>query len=146
MEGGKRMSCKFECMIHNDTICCFECESCKTCQIKCVNILDDNLNKNNYAKCENYIKNEEKQGDYKQLKKETVSKVFSETIYLVKIKDKYAHELYKTKITTDFCGTIINQTASNLYFELKDTKELVIIPYEYILWLAPGKGKRYNTE
>lgn len=63
------MSCKFECMIHNNMICCFECESYKKCQIKCVNILDDNLNKNNYTKCENYIENEEKQGDYKQLKK-----------------------------------------------------------------------------
>lgn len=70
-----------------------------------------------------------------------MSKVFSETIYLVKLKDKYVHELHKTKITTGFCGVIINQTASNLYFELKDTKEVVIVPHEYILWLVPGEEK-----
>ena len=59
----------------------------------------------------------------------------------MKLKDKYVQELYNTKIANVFTGTIVNQTASSLYFELKDTKELVIIPHEYILWLAPVKDK-----
>ena len=59
----------------------------------------------------------------------------------MKLKDKYVQELCKTKVANRFCGTIVNKTVSNIYFELKNTKELVIIPYEYVLWLAPVKEK-----
>lgn len=59
----------------------------------------------------------------------------------MKLKDQYAQELCKTKVANRFSGTIVNQTASNIYFELKDTKELVIIPHGYILWLTPVKDK-----
>ena len=51
------------------------------------------------------------------------------------------NHVYKTKVANGFAGVIVNQTMSNIYFELKNTKELVIIPYEYVLWLAPVKDK-----
>lgn len=135
------MSCKFECMAYNDKRCCFECERYETCQSKCGSALSENLNVNNYKKCKDYIEDEEKQIDCEKDTKETVSKDFTETTYFVKLKDQYAQELCKTKVANRFSGTIVNQTASNIYFELKDTKELVIVPHEYILWLAPIKDK-----
>lgn len=136
------MSCKFECAICMDRRCCFECED-KRCQYKCAKIFDEKLNLNNYIKCSDYIGDEEKQIDYEAVKTETVNKDFTETIYFVKLKEKYVQDLYNynTKIANGFAGVIVNQTMSNIYFELKDTKELVIIPYEYVLWLAPIKEK-----
>lgn len=135
------MSCRHMCITHNDKICCFECEDYKTCQIKCKCIQKYNLNSNSCTKYEHYIKNEENIKKCSTVKKGVVSKDFTETTYFVKLKERYIQELCKTKVANRFCGTIVNQTVSNIYFELKDTKELVIIPYEYILWLAPVKDK-----
>lgn len=135
------MSCRHMCITHNDKICCFECEDYKTCLIKCKYIRKYNLNSNNYKKCKDYIKNEENGKNCSTVKKGVVSKDFTETTYFVKLKERYVQDLYNTKIANVFTGTIVNQTASSLYFELKDTKELVIIPHEYILWLAPVKDK-----
>lgn len=135
------MSCRHMCITHNDKICCFECEDYKTCLIKCKYIRKYNLNSNNYKKCKDYIKNEENGKNCATVKKGVVSKDFTETTYFVKLKERYVQDLYNTKIANVFTGTIVNQTASSLYFELKDTKELVIIPHEYILWLAPVKDK-----
>lgn len=137
------MSCRHMCITHNDKICCFECEDYKTCQIKCKCIQEYNLNYNSYTKCEHYIKNEENGKNYSTVKKGVVSKDFTDTTYFVKLKEKYVQELYNynTKIANGFAGVIVNQTMSNIYFELKNTKELVIIPYEYVLWLAPVKDR-----
>lgn len=135
------MSCKYECARCMDKRCCFECDDSKSCLYKCTKILSESLNVDNYKKCKDYIGDEEKQIDYEAVKTETVNKDFSEAIYLVKLKERYVQELCKTKVANRFCGTIVNQTVSNIYFELKDTKELVIIPYEYILWLVPVKDK-----
>lgn len=137
------MSCRHMCITHNDKICCFECEDYKTCQIKCKCIRKYNLNSNNYKICENYIKNEENGKNCSTVKKGVVSNDFTKTIYFVKLKEKYVQDLYNynTKIANGFAGVIVNQTMSNIYFELKNTKELVIIPYEYVLWLAPVKEK-----
>ena len=38
-----------------------------------------------------------------------------------------------------FSGKIVNQTAGNIYFELNGSGGLVIIPHEWINWLAPSK-------
>lgn len=135
------MSCRYRCITHNDKICCFECEDYKICQTKCTKVLSENLNVDNYKKCKEYIEDKEKQIGCEKDTKETVSNDFTETTYFVKLKDKYVQELCKTKIANRFCGTIVNQTVSNIYFELKDTKELVIIPHEYISWLAPIREK-----
>lgn len=135
------MSCRHMCITHNDKICCFECEDYKTCQIKCKYIQKYNLNSINYTKCKDYIRNGENSTYCSTAKKETVSNGFTESTYLVKLEERYAQDLYNTKIANGFIGIMVNQTASSLYFELKDTKELVIIPYEYILWLAPVKDK-----
>lgn len=137
------MSCKFECARCMDKRCCFECDDSKSCLYKCTKILSESLNVDNYKKCKDYIKNEENGKNYPTVKTETVKKDFTETIYFVKLKEKYVQELYNynTKIANGFAGVIVNQTMSNIYFELKNTKELVIIPYEYVLWLAPVKEK-----
>lgn len=137
------MSCKFECLAYMDKRCCFECEKYKTCQSKCNEILSDNLNANNYKKCKNYNENKEDNKGYSIEKEETIGKDFQDTTYVIKLKLEYAYDVHlcNTKISNVFSGTIVNQTASSIYFELKDTKELVIIPHEYILWLAPIKDK-----
>lgn len=135
------MSCRHMCITHNDKICCFECEDYKTCQIKCNYIQKYNLNSINYIKCKDYIRNGENSTYCSTAKKETVSNGFTESTYLVKLKERYAQDLHNTKIANGFSGTMVTQTTRNLYFELKDTKELVIIPHEYILWLAPVKYK-----
>ena len=135
------MSCKFECAKHMDRRCCFECDDSKSCRYKCTKILSESLNVGDYKKCKDYIKNEENGKNYPTVKKEVVSNDFTKTTYFVKLKEKYVQKLYNynTKIANGFAGVIVNQTMSNIYFELKNTKELVIIPHEYILWLAPVK-------
>lgn len=135
------MSCKYECARCMDKRCCFECDDSKSCLYKCTKILSESLNVDNYNKCKDYIKNEENGKNCPTVKKEVVSNDFTKTTYFVKLKDKYVQELCKTKVANRFCGVIVNQTMSNIYFELKNTKELVIIPYEYVLWLAPVKEK-----
>lgn len=135
------MSYKFECARCMDRRCCFECDDSKSCLYKCTKIFSESLNVDNYKKCKDYIKNEENGKNCSTVKKGVVSKDFTETTYFVKLKERYVQDLYNTKIANVFTGTIVNQTASSLYFELKDTKELVIIPHEYILWLAPVKDK-----
>lgn len=118
------MSCKYECMKYNDNKCCFECENHKTCLNKCTEILSNNLNVNNYKLCKEYIKNEEKQIDCETDTKEAVSTDFTDTTYFVKLKERYVQDLYNTKIANGFAGTIVNQTVSNIYFELKNTKRV----------------------
>ncbi len=63
--------------------------------------------------------------------------------YVVKIKERYMiGKLCETKIREYFVGEIVNETSTNLYFELKNTNELVIIPHKYIEWLAPEKDEK----
>lgn len=59
--------------------------------------------------------------------------------YIVRLKERYRQEFYLTTITKDFCGKIINQTSTNIYFELNGSNALVIIPHAWIEWLAPSK-------
>lgn len=60
--------------------------------------------------------------------------------YIVNIKEKYRYELRHTTINKVFCGKIVNQTDGNIYFELNDGSDtLVIIPHSWINWLAPSK-------
>lgn len=59
--------------------------------------------------------------------------------YIVNIKEEYRNELRLTTINKEFCGKIVNQTARNIYFELNCSGALVIIPHDWIDWLAPSK-------
>lgn len=60
--------------------------------------------------------------------------------YDVKIKERYMmEELYKTKIKQYFTASIVGKLEHNFYFELKDSEEILIIPYCYIEWLSPRK-------
>lgn len=63
--------------------------------------------------------------------------------YVVKIKERYMiGKLCETKIREYFVGKIVNETYTNLYFELKNTNELIIIPHKYIEWLVPEKDEK----
>lgn len=76
----------------------------------------------------------------KSLKKE-----LSDIYYIVSLKERYKYDLYLTTITKEFCGKIVNQTADNIYFELNGSNALVIIPHNWIEWLAPSK-KLWNRD
>ena len=69
----------------------------------------------------------------------TQNKHIVDIYYIVRLKEKYRQELCLTTITKDFCGKIVNQTAGNIYFELNGSDALVIVPHNWIEWLAPSK-------
>ena len=62
-----------------------------------------------------------------------------ETYYYILLKDKYKSEFQTKNINVNnaYIGKIINRTSSNLYFEIKDSKDLFIIPHSFIEWLIP---------
>lgn len=62
-----------------------------------------------------------------------------EIYYIVNIKDRYIYELHLTTITRKFCGRIENQTSTSIYFRLNGSDALVIIPHNWIKWMAPAK-------
>ncbi len=62
-----------------------------------------------------------------------------EIYYIVNIKDRYIYELHLTTITREFCGRIENQTSTSIYFRLNGSDALVIIPHNWIKWMAPAK-------
>ena len=59
--------------------------------------------------------------------------------YMVKIKENYNENFHNTVIKNKFCGKIVNQAAGNIYFELYKSDALVIMPHNWIEWLAPSK-------
>lgn len=60
--------------------------------------------------------------------------------YLVRLKDDIQDEMYyKSTIKNKFCGKIVHQENGKIFFELNNSDALVIIPYDWILWLAPSK-------
>lgn len=71
-------------------------------------------------------------------------KMNNDVYYLVKLDSEKVENYKLFSITTIqngfFCGKIINQTSSNLYFELNGpSRVLVIIPHSWIKWMAPSK-------
>lgn len=62
-----------------------------------------------------------------------------EIYYIVSIKDSYICELNLTTITKEFCGRIENQSSTSIYFRLNGSDALVIIPHNWIKWMAPAK-------
>lgn len=63
----------------------------------------------------------------------------SEIYYIISIKERYISELHLTTITKEFCGRIENQTSTSIYFRLNVSNALVIIPHNWIEWMAPAK-------
>lgn len=59
--------------------------------------------------------------------------------YIISIKERYIPELHLTTITKEFCGSIENQTSTNIYFRLNGSNALVIVPHNWIEWMAPAK-------
>jgi len=62
-----------------------------------------------------------------------------EIYYIVSIKERYIYDLHLTTITKEFCGRIENQTSTSIYFRLNGSDALVIIPHNWIEWMAPAK-------
>ena len=60
--------------------------------------------------------------------------------YLVVLKDNIESELfYKSTVHNKLCGCLVNQHDGNFYFELNGSNALVIIPHEWIKWMAPSE-------
>lgn len=62
-----------------------------------------------------------------------------EIYYIVSLKERYIYELRLTTIRKEFCGRIENQTGTNIYFRLNESDALIIIPHDWIEWMAPAK-------
>lgn len=62
-----------------------------------------------------------------------------EIYYIVSIKERYIYDLHLTTIIKEFCGRIENQTSTSIYFRLNGSDALVIIPHNWIEWMAPAK-------
>ena len=61
--------------------------------------------------------------------------------YVVKLKDGVSHKNNVPNLVTiypKFCGMLVNQDDENFYFELNNSK-VVIIPHSWIDWMAPSK-------
>lgn len=62
---------------------------------------------------------------------------------ILDIKGDYELALKNTMISSGkFIGYLVNQTASNFYFEAQETKMLIIIPHSAIKFMAPFKKER----
>ena len=59
--------------------------------------------------------------------------------YIVTIKEQYQDKLQNTTCRHKFCGKLVNQT-DRFYFELNNSKALVIIPHEWVECMAPSKA------
>lgn len=65
----------------------------------------------------------------------------NDTYYIVRLKEYIPdHLFYRTIIENNsFCGKIVNQTCKKIYFEIYGNNVLVIIPHEWIEWMAPSR-------
>ena len=62
-------------------------------------------------------------------------------VYIVQLNIEKAASagFYYSTCGPRFLAQLVNQTATNLYFIKKGTEELIIIPHEWIEWLAPAR-------
>lgn len=59
--------------------------------------------------------------------------------YIVGIKDEYRDRLSLTTINKEFCGKLIHRTFKSLWFKLNGSNAYVVIPEQWIEYLAPSK-------
>lgn len=60
--------------------------------------------------------------------------------YLVKVREDIFDPLWdKTTTYKMLCGKLVNQNNGRFYFELNGSDALVIIPHDWIDWMAPSK-------
>lgn len=66
--------------------------------------------------------------------------------HVVRVKDSFKDRFLvnTTSIGTHFCGELVNQCDGNFYFELLNSKALVIIPHRDIEWMAPMRKRKDN--
>lgn len=60
-------------------------------------------------------------------------------LYLVNIKPEHKDKFKDTLIHSKFCGELVNQTNDMFYFELYKGRAIVIIPHNWIEFMAPIK-------
>ena len=60
-------------------------------------------------------------------------------VYIVTLKDEYRKYLELTTVDKMFCGRYIKSEYQKVYFELNGSKAVVIIPEEWIEFMAPSK-------
>lgn len=71
--------------------------------------------------------------------------------YLVIVRENILDPLWdKTTTHNTFCGKLVNQNNGRFYFELNGSGALVIIPHDWIDWMAPSQVlwdlRRKNNE
>ena len=71
--------------------------------------------------------------------------------YIVTVREGILDPLWdKTTTRNTFCGKLVNQNNGRFYFELNGSDALVIIPHDWIDWMAPSKVlwdlRRKNSE
>lgn len=59
--------------------------------------------------------------------------------YIVGIKNERFPSLKNTTINKEFCGRIVKITENNTFFKLNGSEVNVIIPTDWIEYLAPSK-------
>ena len=52
-------------------------------------------------------------------------------------RDELGYLFKHTIINRAFCGHLVNISASALYFEIGENKDVVIIPHAWVKWMAP---------
>lgn len=52
-------------------------------------------------------------------------------------RDELGHLFRHTVIKRAFCGRLVNVSASALYFEIGENRDVVIIPHSWVKWMAP---------
>lgn len=65
-------------------------------------------------------------------------------VYIVTLKDEYRKYLELTTVDKIFCGKYIKSEYKKVYFELNNSKAIVIIPEEWIEFMAPSKRCNKN--
>lgn len=59
--------------------------------------------------------------------------------YIVGIKSERLSSLENTTINKEFCGRIVKITENNTFFKLNGSEVNVIVPTDWIEYLAPSK-------
>lgn len=96
-------------------------------------------NNKNKRKCKNCLKICE--DGYEICKPTCFIEKEKDVYYLVKFKDNIDdNSFYLTTVANKMCGKLVNQVSGHFYFELNDIKKsLVIVPHNWIKWMAPSK-------
>lgn len=60
--------------------------------------------------------------------------------YIVSLKDEYRDKLNLTTIKKEFCAKFNHEAYGVVWFELNGSNALIVIPDQWIEWIAPSKA------